>query len=90
VHAASRVLTELGVSHRRIRLSETSALTDDELTVVLPRHGTVPELDLVSAFVPFQCLAPALALARSLSPERMRFPDLSTRPGITSSGTNTR
>jgi glucoselysine-6-phosphate deglycase len=93
--AASTVLTELGIPDYTVRLAEADDLRRAEaspprasnLTVGLPRLDALPELDLVPAIVPFQWLAHALAVARSLSPERMRYPGLSARLGIKSNAT---
>jgi glucoselysine-6-phosphate deglycase len=92
---ASTVLTELGIPHHTVRLTDANDLGRpdavrpgaSDLTVILPRLDTLPELDLVPAIVPFQWLAHALAVARSLSPERMRYPGLSSRLGIKSDAT---
>jgi fructoselysine-6-P-deglycase FrlB-like protein len=53
-----------------------------ELDVNIAELSLLPELDLVLAAVPLQWLAWALANARGMPPDRMRYPDLSARLGI--------
>ena len=43
-------------------------------------------LDLLGAIVPFQWLACELAMRRGLPPERMRYPDMSSRLRIKTKG----
>ena len=44
-----------------------------------PEIESFPELDLLSAIVPFQYLGWHLAVARGVVPEKMRYPNLSQK-----------
>ncbi len=76
-HGAA-VLADLGVPSYVLNLAGTPPGPHD-LAVPWPGTAHVPELDLISAIVPFQLLACELARRRGLPPERMRYPDLSQR-----------
>jgi glucosamine--fructose-6-phosphate aminotransferase (isomerizing) len=71
-------LAELGIPHHVLAVGGPG----DGLDVALPALAAVPELDLLSAVVPLQWLARALAVARGMVPEAMRYPGLSARLGI--------
>jgi fructoselysine-6-P-deglycase FrlB-like protein len=72
------VLSDLGVPSYVLNLAGAPPGPHD-LAVPWPGTAHAPELDLISAIVPFQLLACELARRRGLSPERMRYPDLSQR-----------
>jgi fructoselysine-6-P-deglycase FrlB-like protein len=72
------VLSDLGVRTRILNLAATLPGPYD-LPLPWPATDQCPELDLISAIVPFQLLACELAKRRGLPPERMRYPDLSRR-----------
>ena len=72
------VLSDLGVRARILNLAATLPGPHD-LPLPWPATHRCPELDLISAIVPFQLLACELAKRKGLTPERMRYPDLSHR-----------
>jgi len=76
------VLSELGIASRVLNLT-ASLPGPHDLPLPWPATDMCAELDLISAIVPFQLLACELARRRGLSPERMRYPDLSQRLRIT-------
>jgi glucosamine--fructose-6-phosphate aminotransferase (isomerizing) len=76
--AAGATLGALGVPHQVIAVGDAGG----ELDVRLPALRALPELDLLPAVVPLQWLARALAIARGMAPEAMRYPGLSARLGI--------
>ncbi len=76
--AGAAVLADLGIASRVLNL--TSSLPGPhDLPLPWPTTDMCAELDLISAIVPFQLLACELARRRGVSPERMRYPDLSRR-----------
>lgn len=72
------VLSDLGVRTGILNLAATLPGPYD-LPLPWPATDQCPELDLISAIVPFQLLACELAKRRGLPPERMRYPELSRR-----------
>ena len=80
--AGAAVLAELGIASRILNLT-ASLPGPHDLPLPWPATDMCAELDLISAIVPFQLLACELARRRGLSPERMRYPDLSQRLRIT-------
>jgi fructoselysine-6-P-deglycase FrlB-like protein len=72
------VLSDLGVRARILNLAATLPGPHD-LPLPWPATHRCPELDLISAIVPFQLLACELAKRKGLTPERMRYPDLAHR-----------
>ncbi len=76
--AGAAVLSELGIAARVLNLTDSLPGPHD-LALPWPTTDTCAELDLISAIVPFQLLACELAKRRGVSPERMRYPDLSQR-----------
>jgi fructoselysine-6-P-deglycase FrlB-like protein len=81
---AGSTLAALGIPHHLLALAAGPEAPAGALSVELPRLTALPELDLLPAIVPFQCLARALALARGITPEQMRYAGLSGRLGIKS------
>lgn len=77
------VLSGLGVPSHVFNLAGGAPGAHD-LAMPWPDSAGTPELDLISAIVPFQWLACALATRRGRSPEQMRYPDLSRRLRIKS------
>jgi hypothetical protein len=57
-----------------------------DLVLPGPVTADAPEPDLISAIVPFPCLAREVGRRRGWPPERMRYPDLSRRLRITLGG----
>ena len=80
--AGAAVLSDLGIASHILNLA-VSLPGPHDLALPWPTTDRNPELDLISAIVPFQLLACELAKRRGLSPERMRYPDLSQRLHIT-------
>lgn len=76
--AGAAVLSDLGIASRILNLT-ASLPGPHDLPLPWPTTDACAELDLISAVVPFQLLACELARRRGLSPERMRYPDLSHR-----------
>jgi fructoselysine-6-P-deglycase FrlB-like protein len=72
------VLSGLGVSSYVFNLTGGVPGAHD-LAMPWPDAAGTPELDLISAIVPLQCLACELAKRRGWPPEQMRYPDLSRR-----------
>ena len=85
--AGAAVLAELGIASRILNLT-ASLPGPHDLPLPWPATDMCAELDLISAIVPFQLLACELARRRGLSPERMRYPDLSQRLRITTGPTD--
>jgi glucoselysine-6-phosphate deglycase len=75
-HTAT-VLTKVGVPAHVLAIGEANALA-----IEVPPLTAVPELDLLAAIVPLQQVALALAHARGVAPEHMRYPRLSEMLGI--------
>jgi fructoselysine-6-P-deglycase FrlB-like protein len=80
------VLADLGVRSRILNLAPSLPGPHD-FPLPWPATDRYPELDLISAIVPFQLLACELARRKGLQPERMRYPELSQRLRITTTGT---
>jgi hypothetical protein len=76
--AGAAVLSDLGIASHIWNLTASLPGRHD-LPLPWPTTDVCPELDLISAIVPFQLLACELARRRGFSPERMRYPDLSQR-----------
>jgi glucosamine--fructose-6-phosphate aminotransferase (isomerizing) len=76
--AGAGVLFELGVSAAILNLSGAHPSFFD-LKLPWPPAGSRPELDLLSAIIPFQQLGWHLAGERGIVPEKMRYPGLSQR-----------
>jgi len=81
----ARVLSDLGVGVRILNLNAASSSTYD-LDLPWPHTDPLPELDLISAIVPFQLLAWHLAQQKGVVPEKMRYPNLSQKLQIKTSG----
>ena len=85
--AGAEVLSELGVAASIFNLSGTLPSSFD-LKLPWAPAGFWPELDLLSAIVPFQHWGWHLAGARGIVPEKMRYPGLSQKLKIkTKAGT---
>jgi fructoselysine-6-P-deglycase FrlB-like protein len=80
--AGAAVLSDLGIASRILNLT-ASLPGPHDLPLPWPATDMCSELDLISAVVPFQLLACELARRRGVSPERMRYPDLTQRLRIT-------
>ena len=76
--AGAGVLSELGVGVTIFNLSNDTRSPFD-LRLPWPPTGTMPELDLLSAIVPFQFLGWHLAREKGVAPEKMRYPGLSQK-----------
>jgi fructoselysine-6-P-deglycase FrlB-like protein len=76
--AAAAVLADLGIRGRILNLAPSLPGPHD-FALPWPSTDRYPELDLISAIVPFQLLACELARRKGLPPERMRYPDLAQR-----------
>ena len=76
--AGAGVLFELGVAAAIFNLSGAVQSAFD-LKLPWPPTGSRPELDLLSAIVPFQYLGWHLAREKGIIPERMRYPGLSQK-----------
>jgi fructoselysine-6-P-deglycase FrlB-like protein len=72
------VLSELGVGTAIFNLSGCPPSPFD-LSLPWPLPDSLPELDLLSAIVPFQFLGWHLARGKGVVPENMRYPGLSQR-----------
>jgi glucosamine--fructose-6-phosphate aminotransferase (isomerizing) len=70
------VLSGLGVGARILNLGPGPSSPYD-LKLPWPATDPLPELDLLSAIVPFQLLGWHLAKERGIIPESMKYPDLS-------------
>ena len=81
----ARVLSELGVPVRIVNLHGKFFSVHD-LNLKWPQTDSLPELDLIHAIIPFQLLAFYLAKQKGRVPEKMRYPDLSKKLQIKSSG----
>jgi fructoselysine-6-P-deglycase FrlB-like protein len=79
------VLADLGIRSRILNLAPSLPGPHD-FALPWPATDRYPELDLISAIVPFQLLACELARRKGLPPERMRYPDLSQRLRIKTTG----
>jgi fructoselysine-6-P-deglycase FrlB-like protein len=75
---AADVLADLGIRGRILNLAPSLPGPHD-FALPWPSTDPYPELDLISAIVPFQLLACELARRKGLPPERMRYPDLPQR-----------
>lgn len=82
---AADVLSELGIAARIFNLGPAASSAYD-VDLPWPSTGTLPELDLVGAIVPFQLLAWHLAKLRGLMAEKMKYPGLSLKLKIKTSG----
>ena len=76
--AGAGVLSELGVGVTIFNLSGGPPSPFD-LRLPWPPAGSGPELDLLSAIVPFQFLGWHLAREKGIVPEKMRYPGLSQK-----------
>jgi fructoselysine-6-P-deglycase FrlB-like protein len=76
------VLSELGIRARILNLA-ASLPGPHDLPLPWPVTDGLPELDLISAIVPFQLLACELARRKGVPPGRMRYPDLPQRLRLT-------
>jgi glucosamine--fructose-6-phosphate aminotransferase (isomerizing) len=76
--AGAGVLSELGVGVTIFNLSGGPPSPFD-LRLPWPPAGSGPELDLLSAIVPFQYLGWHLAKEKGIVPEKMRYPGLSQK-----------
>jgi glucosamine--fructose-6-phosphate aminotransferase (isomerizing) len=81
----ARVLSDLGVGVRILNLNPASSSTYD-LDLPWPHTDPLPELDLIGAIVPFQLLAWYLAKQKGVVPEKMKYPNLSQKLQIKTSG----
>jgi len=81
----ARVLSELGVAGRILNLAAGPSSIHD-LQLPWPRTDPLPELDLIGAIVPFQLLAWHLAKQKGRVPEKMRYPNLSKKLQLKTSG----
>lgn len=79
--SGARVLSELGVGVRILNLG-TEPSSPYDMKIPWARTDPLPELDLLSAIVPFQLLAWNLAKEKRITPEKMRYPGLSQKLGI--------
>lgn len=79
---ACRGLAGLGITARILDLAG-AAPAEHRLALAAPGFG---EIDLAFATAPFQWLAVALAEARGMQPEAMRYPDMSQRLDIKTPG----
>lgn len=75
---ATEALTDLGIRSRILNLAPSLPGPYD-FALPWPATERYPDLDLVSAIVPFQLLACELARRKGIPPERMRYPELSRR-----------
>ncbi len=80
------VLADLGIRSRILNLAPSLPGPHD-IALPWPSTGRYPELDLISAIVPFQLLACELARRKGIPPERMRYPDLAERLRATTART---
>lgn len=85
--SGAKVLSDLGVAVRILNLGGKPSSIHD-LCLPWPRTDTLPELDLIHAIVPFQLLAWHLAKQKGRVPEEMRYPNLSKKLQIKTSGVN--
>ncbi len=74
----AEVLSGLGVGVRILNLASGPSSPYD-LRLPWPAADPLPELDLLSAIVPFQLLGWHLAKERGIVPESMKYPDLSKK-----------
>jgi glucosamine 6-phosphate synthetase-like amidotransferase/phosphosugar isomerase protein len=72
------VLSELGIPGGILNLCPTKTSFFD-LPILWPNSATLPELDLISAIIPFQLSAYYLAKAKNIIPENMKYPGLSQK-----------
>jgi fructoselysine-6-P-deglycase FrlB-like protein len=79
------VLSDLGVAVQILNVSDQRSSRHD-LILPWPKSDSWPELDLISAIVPFQLLAWHLAKQKGMVPDKMRYPDLSKKLQIKTSG----
>jgi glucosamine--fructose-6-phosphate aminotransferase (isomerizing) len=82
---AAAVLGDLDIRSRILNLAPSLPGPHD-FALPWPATDRYPELDLISAIVPFQLLACELARRKGLPPERMRYPDLAQRLRIATTG----
>ena len=79
--SGAEVLSGLGAGVHILNLGrKPSSLFDCHMP--WPMVDPMPELDLLSAIVPFQLLAWHLARERGITPEKMKYPGLSQKLGI--------
>ncbi len=81
----ANVLSDLGVAVRILNLAG-KPLSIHDLQLPWPRTDPLAELDLIPAIVPFQLLAWHLAKQKGRVPEKMRYPNLSKKLQIKTSG----
>ncbi len=81
----AEVLSNLGVAVRILNLAGKPSSIHD-LRLMWPRTDSLPDLDLIHAIVPFQLLAWHLAKQKGRVPEKMRYPNLSKKLLIKTSG----
>jgi fructoselysine-6-P-deglycase FrlB-like protein len=75
---SAEVLSGLDIGVRVLNLGGTPPSPYD-LEMPWPGNGLLPELDLLSAIVPFQLLAWHMARERGVVPEKMKYPGLSRK-----------
>jgi fructoselysine-6-P-deglycase FrlB-like protein len=75
---AAQVLSSLDIGIRILNLGGSSSSAHD-LEMPWPQTGPLPELDLLSAIVPFQLLGWHIAREKGVVPEKMRYPGLSQK-----------
>jgi fructoselysine-6-P-deglycase FrlB-like protein len=74
----AEVLSRLDINVRILNLGGSPASAHD-LEMPWPPTGPLPELDLLSAIVPFQLFAWHIAREKGVVPEKMRYPGLSQK-----------
>lgn len=81
----AEVLSRLGLGVHVLNLGRKPSSPFD-CHMPWPANDSLPELDLLSAVVPFQFLAWHLAKEKGIVPEKMRYPGLSQKLGIKTKG----
>lgn len=75
---AAKVLSDLDISVCTLNTGGSSR-TPYDIDLPWPSTDPLPELDLISAIVPFQLLAYHLAIRKGIVPENMKYPNLSQK-----------